>query len=252
MYTVGEVAKLAGVSVRTLHYYGAIELVLPSGHSSAGYRLYSLTDLERMQQVLFYRECGFKLEAIRQFMSHPMVNREHALTIQREALPQQRVRIGAMLDLIDKTLRTMREGIQMTPEEMLGAFGDFNPSEYEDEVNERWGHTDAYKESMRRTKEYGVADWQKIQDENSAISQRMIAAFDHDVQPDASEAMDIAESARLVIERAFYPCSHLMHAALAEGYESDARFRASYDKQRQGLAVWFSSAIKANANRHSA
>ncbi len=250
MYTIGEVAKLAGVSVRTLHHYDSIGLVSPSERSASGYRLYCVTDLETLQQVLFYRECGFTLDAIKQLMFNPAVDREHALRSQRHELAKHSSRLQAMIELIDRTLHSLRRGVAMNPEDMFCVFGDFDPSQYEDEVTQRWGDADAYKESARRTKAYTAADWKRIQETNEKVSLAMIAAFDKGVRPESVEAMDIAESARLAIDHAFYPCSHQMHKALAAGYVSDVRFRAYYDGQREGLAVWFAAAIHANARRH--
>lgn len=250
MYTIGEVAKLASVSVRTLHHYDSIGLVSPSERSASGYRLYCLNDLETLQQVLFYRECGFTLDAIKQLMFNPAVDREHALSSQRHQLANQSVRLQAMIDLIDRTLQSLRKGVAMNPEDMFSVFGDFDPSQYEDEAKQRWGDTDAYKESARRTKAYTAADWKRIQQSNEKVSLALIAAFDGGVRPESIEAMDIAESARLAIDHAFYPCSHQMHTALAEAYVSDARFRAYYDDQREGLAAWFAAAIQANGRRH--
>ena len=137
----------------------------------------------------------------------------------------------------------------MANEEMFEVFGDFDPAQYEDEVKERWGGTQAYKESMRRTRGYTKEDWQHIKDEGEAWMAKAIELFDQGVAPEDSRAMDGAEEARLAIDRNFYPCSHQMHAMLAEGYVADPRFTAYYDQHRVGLAKWFSAAIKANAAR---
>ena len=137
----------------------------------------------------------------------------------------------------------------MESEELCGIFGDFDPSQYAEEVTRRWGHTGAYRESARRTSRYAEKDWERIRDENAAVLARMLAVFDRGVVPVDTEAMDVAEAARRAIDRAFYPCSHAMHATLAEGYVSDPRFRSYYEKQREGLAEWFAAAIRANAAR---
>jgi DNA-binding transcriptional MerR regulator len=246
---VGEVAKLVHLSVRTLHHYDATGLVSPSARSEAGYRLYSLRDLERLQQVLFYKELGFGLREIASLLSEPGANRFDALTTQRGLIAKRIERLGAMRDLIDRTLASLEEGVPMRPEEMFEVFGDFDPSQYEAEVKQRWGNTDAYRESARRTSRYARKDWERIRDENAALMHRMIDAFDRGVAPKASEAMEIAEQARLAIDRAFYPCSHETHCALAQMYVTDPRFRDHYDRERAGLAAWFAAAIRANAQR---
>lgn len=137
----------------------------------------------------------------------------------------------------------------MTKKEMVGIFGDLDPAGYEDEVKERWGHTDAYKESARRTKRYTKEDWMRIKDEGAASIATMVGLFDEGVAPSDPRAMDVAEEARLAIDRNFYPCSHQMHVGLGDMYCADQRFTAFYDQHREGLAKWLSRAIKANAGR---
>jgi len=240
------------VSVRTLRHYDELGLITPTARTDAGYRLYSISGLERLQQVMLYKELGFDLKRIGELMRDPGLDREQALLGQRGHIEAQALRLDAILNLIDRTLQSLREEAQMPPEEMFDVFGDFDPSLYEDEAKRRWGDTDAYKESAHRTRGCTRQDWERIRDENEAITERMFDALDRGVDPRAPEAMDIAEEARLAIDRAFYPCSRTMHATLAEGYVTDERSRAFYDDQREGLAAWFSAAIVANAERSNA
>lgn len=247
MHTVGQVAKLAGISVRTLHHYDEIGLVSPSERSPVGYRLYSMCDLERLQRVLFYKELGFTLDEIRGLLTDSTTDRHEALAEQRAELGRRVSRLKAMIHLIDETLVAIEKGETMQPEEMFGVFGDFDPAEYEREAAERWGHTPMHKESVRRAKGYAREDWERIRADNLAVTQRMLDAFDRGVKPTDPEAIGIAESARLIIDRAFYTCSREMHEQLAQLYLTDERFRSFYEDQRTGLAAWFAAAIEANA-----
>lgn len=248
-HTVGQVARMAGISVRTLHHYHELGLLVPSQRTEAGYRLYSRSDIERLQEILFYRELGLPLEEIAETIAEPERDRFETLAEQRAALSAKRDRVTAMIELIDRTLISMERGIGMTDEEMLEVFGDFDPREYEDEVEERWGDTDAYRESARRTKRYTKADWQRFKDEQEAWGARAIALQEEGVAPDDPRAMEIAEEARLQIDTWFYPCSHEMHVNLAEMYIADPRFTATYEKMREGMAHWYHDAIVANAKR---
>jgi DNA-binding transcriptional MerR regulator len=133
-HTVGEVAKLAHVSVRTLHHYDEIGLLRPSARSETGYRLYSSADLEKLQQVLFFKEIGFGLEDIRDLMADPAFDRREALLVQRDLLAERALRLEAMLGLIERTLASLEGGLPMTRAEMFEVFGDFDPAAYEDEV----------------------------------------------------------------------------------------------------------------------
>jgi len=251
-YTVGEVARLAGVTVRTLHHYDAIGLVRPAGRSEAGYRLYTDIDLVRLQQVLLYREIGLPLDEIRRVVNDPGFTRLEALVAQRALVAEGLRRNEALLALLDKMILATEGGIAMSKEEMFEVFGDFDLSKHEDEVAERWGETDAYRESAQRSARYTRQDWERIKVEGDATVAAMVKLFDAGVAPDDPRAADVAEEARLAIDRAFYPCSREMHAGLAEMYVTDARFAAYYDRHRDGLAQWFSTAIKANAARDAA
>ncbi len=246
---VGEVAGLAHVSVRTLHHYDRIGLLRPSGRTEAGYRLYTERDLERLQTVLLYKELGFGLGEIRDLLAEPGFGRREALRAQRAQLARRRARVDAMLALIDKTLAAMDEGIPMKRSDMFEVFGDFDPAEHEDEARERWGETEAYEESARRTRRYTKDDWARFKDESDAVNGALTLLMDEGVAADDPRAMDAVERHRLLIDAWFYPCPHEMHAQLGRMYVQDARFTATYERIRPGMAAYLRDAIAANAAR---
>jgi DNA-binding transcriptional MerR regulator len=247
-HKIGDVARMTHLSVRALHHYDAIGLVKPSGRSRAGYRLYTTGDLERLQQVLFFRELGFALEAIRELLADPGFDRRAALRAQRAKLAHDAARADALVRLIDRTLQSIERGDPMKPEEM---FEGFDPSRYEDEVEARWGKTDAYAESKRRTERYSPADWAELRAEAQAITGELTAAMEAGAGPGEARAMDAAERHRLHIDRWFYACSHRLHIALGDMYVADERFSAVYEKCRPGLAAYLRDAIHANAARNA-
>jgi DNA-binding transcriptional MerR regulator len=246
---VGKVAGLARVSVRTLHHYDRIGLLRPSGRMEAGYRLYTESDLERLQTVLLYKELGFGLGDIRDLLAEPGFGRREALRAQRAQLARRSARVDAMLALIDKTLAAMDEGIPMERSDMFEVFGDFDPAEHEDEVRERWGETEAYHESARRTRRYTKDDWARFKDESEVVNGALTLLMDEGVAADDARAMDAAERHRLLIDAWFYPCSHETHAQLGRMYVQDARFTATYERARPGMAAYLRDAILANAAR---
>jgi len=124
---------------------------------------------------------------------------------------------------------------------------DAEHKEWDAEARERWGDTDAYKESARRTKKYTEEHWARIKAESEGIEAGFADAMASGDAPDGERARHLAEQARLHIDRWFYPCSHRMHAGLAEMYVADARFRAHYDDRAPGLAEYVAAAIHANA-----
>ena len=249
-YTVSEVSEAAGVSVRTLHHYDAIGLLAPSARTDAGYRLYEQADLERLQEILFFRELGIPLDDIAALLSGGALDRRAALELQREMLARKAERLHAMVASIDEALAAKMKGLQMDKDEMFEVFGDFDPTEYEGEVKERWGETDAYKESARRTSRYTKEDWARFKVESEEIGAEAIALMDAGVASDDPRAMDVAERARVQIDEWFYPCSHEMHSNLAAMYIADPRFTATYEKMRTGMAQWWHDAILANAVRN--
>lgn len=247
--TVSQVARLAGVSVRTLHHYDAIALLRPSGRSEAGYRLYEQEDLQRLQQVLFFKELGFPLEEIARIVKDPAFDLRAALLMQRELLGERASRLQALIRAVDAALEAHEKGTTMTKEEMFEVFGDFDPAQYEDEARERWGQTDAYKESARRTKKYGKKDWELIKAEGDAIQRDMAAQLEAGRAPTDPAVMDLAERHREYIGRWFYPCSYEMHRGLGELYVNDSRFTETFERVRPGLARFTAEAFRANAER---
>jgi MerR family transcriptional regulator, thiopeptide resistance regulator len=232
-FTVGELAKLTGITVRTLHHYDEIGLVQPSDRSRAGYRLYDDGDVLRLQQVLLYRELGLPLDDIAAVLDDPAHETRGSLLRHREVLVDKRARLDRMLAALDTALRHVGEA-KMNDDDVKTMFEGF-----EKEAEERWGQTDAYKESARRTKKYGKAEWAAIQRESDAIYERFAERM-----RDGGDTGELVDAHRAHIDRWFYPCSVEMHKALAEMYVADPRFAANFDKVAPGLAAFIRSAIR--------
>ena len=250
-YQVKDVARLTGVSVRTLHHYDAIGLLVPSGRTAAGYRLYTDADLLRLQQILIGRELGLPLEEIRQSLDDPRFDRKAALLDQRQRLHERARQAEAMIRAIDAALAALKGGATTGERTMADLFEGFDPSRYEEEARQRWGGT-AFDESEKRVKRYTPDDWKAIKAEQGAVYEAAVAAMKAGKAPSSAEVMDIAERHRLSIDRWFYPCSRNMHEGLASMYESDDRFRQSIDKYGEGLTTFLAEAIRANAGRSRA
>jgi len=124
-------------------------------------------------------------------------------------------------------------------------FGGFDHSQYEEEVRQKWGETDSYKESARRTKGYGKAEWEQIRRDWEAIYARLAELMREGAAADDARCKGVVEAHRAHIDRWFYPCSVEMHAQLAEMYVSDPRFTANLDKVAPGFARYLRDAIVA-------
>ncbi|MFC5927064.1 MerR family transcriptional regulator [Micromonospora vulcania] len=246
-YTVGQVAKVAGVTVRTLHHYDEIGLLSPSGRTSAGYRRYDDADLERLQLVRYYRELGFPLEEIAAIIDDPAASPAAHLRRQHELLTVRIKRLQEMVTAIEFAMEASKVNIQLTPQERFEVFGDFDPEEHEAEAEQRWGDTDAYRESNRRVSRYTRDDWLRNKAENEDWGRRIVALLASGAPADGPEARELAEEHRQIINRWFYECSYEMHTGLADMYLADERFTAHYENVAPGLAAYLNEAIHANA-----
>ncbi len=251
-YTVGQVAELAGVTVRTLHHYDRIGLLEPEKRSEGGYRRYGSADLERLHRILSYRELGLTLEDIASLLDDPGIDPVAHLTRQERLLGDRIARLEEMLAAVQTTKEAHRMGMQLTPEERFALFGDFDPTEHAGEAKERWEGTPSYEESRHRTARYSTEDWRRMRDESDQIEESLAAAMAEDAPTDGERAMDLAEDHRRHIDRWFYECSTEMHRGLADVYTADERFRAHYERRAEGLARYLHEAIHANADRTNA
>jgi len=251
-YSVGQVAGFTGVTVRTLHHYDEIGLLSPSGRSMAGYRVYDESDLQRLQQILFYRELGFALEEIATILDDPHASADAHLRRQHRLLTERVKRLQAMIVAVEHTMEVREMGIALTPEERFEVFGDFHPEEYAEEAEQRWGDTEPWRQSQRHTAAYTKQDWLQIKAEAAGIEQRLAAALRAGVAPNSQQAMDLAEEHRQHISRWYYDCSYEMHRGLGDMYATDPRFQARYEAISPGLAQFVHDANHANANRAGA
>jgi DNA-binding transcriptional MerR regulator len=244
-FTVGELARLTGITVRALHHYDEIGLVVPSHRTAAGYRLYDDRDVIRLQQVLLFRELGLPLDEIA-FAIDEAGTREELLRKHRAVLVAKRGRLDAMLSALDSALDALEKGRDMQPDDVKQMFEGFDHSQYEEEAKERWGDTDAYKESMRRTKSYGKAQWDQIQADWQKIYADMAVLMKSGTAVADASVQALVEAHRAHIDRWFYPCSVEMHKGLGAMYVQDPRFKANLDKVADGFAQYLSDAIAAS------
>jgi DNA-binding transcriptional MerR regulator len=237
------------VTVRALHHYDEIGLLSPSHRTSAGYRRYDVPDLERLHQILSYRALGFALEEIVTILDDPGADASAHLRRQHDLLTQRIARLTQMVAAVEKAMEAHEMGIKLTPEEQFEIFGDHLPDDYEAEAEERWGDTDAYRQSQRRTSTYTKADWLRIKGESDDLERHLAAALAEGRAPDSEEAMDLAEQHRQHLVRWFYDCPYEMHRGLADMYTGDPRFTAYYEKVAPDLAQYLHDAMHANADR---
>ncbi|WP_030342665.1 MerR family transcriptional regulator [Streptomyces sp. NRRL S-1022] len=250
-YSVGQVAGFAGVTVRTLHHYDEIGLLAPGERTYAGHRRYSDADLDRLQQILFYRELGFPLDEVAALLDDPDADPRTHLRRQHRLLTARIEKLQKMAAAVEQAMEARTMGIDLTPEERFEVFGDKDPEQYAEEAGQRWGDTEAWAESQRRAARYTKEDWKRIQAEVDDWGERYAALVAAGERPAGEAAMELAEEHRRHISRYYFEVPYEMHRCFAGMYVSDERFKAFYDSMHPGLAEHLRDAILANADRHT-
>lgn len=247
-WTVGQLARLAGVTVRTLHHYEEIGLLVPCGRSHAGYRRYGTEGLDRLTRILYYRDLGFGLDDVAALLDGDTDPAVHLRT-QHRLLTERLERVRAMVTAIEREMEAHMSGIRMTPEEQLEIFGESWDPAYQVEAEQRWGDTPAWAQSQERTAHYTKQDWQEVKAEADALIADALAAFTEGAAPGTSRADAVAERHRATLNR-FYDADHRLQREVASLLTDDERFAAQYDAHAPGLARWLRSAVEANADKH--
>jgi len=241
--TVGQMADRFDVTVRTLHHYEEIGLVVPSQRSEARYRLYSEADLLRLRHVVVYRRLGFALKDIAVLLHDPDADVVEHLRRQRIAVTTRIEEMRDLVTAIDRALEVEMSGTQLTKAEQRELFGDNFSDEYATEAEQRWGDTDAWRQSRQRTAGYTKTDWVQIKAEEEAVTAALIEAKRAGEPATGERAMDAAEAQRRHIHERFYDLPYAMHRGLGDTYVADERFAKTYNDREPGLAAYVRDAI---------
>lgn len=242
--TIGELAKLTQLSVRTLRHYDAIGVLPPSARTDAGYRLYDDADLLRLHAILLWRSLGFPLDEIRELLDGEGEVAE-ALRTQRARLVEEVEAASGRLRALDAVLQRHEAGQPLIESDLGTLFEGFDPTAHADEAERTWGHTDAWREARERTRSYGPQEWRVLKAELDALYADLATRLRDGSGPSSPEALQLAERHRLHIEKWFYTCPPEVHLGLADLYVEDPRFTKNIDRHESGLASYLRSAIHA-------
>ena len=230
---IKEFAELTGVSVRTLHYYDEIGLLKPSEvDAKNGYRFYDEKSLERMQEILFYRELDFSLKTIAEILSSPDYDKHQALSRQRKLLLSKKERLEQLIAAIDSVEKG--EGFMTTNNDYEAL-----KNKYAEEVKQRWGNTDAYKESQQRD-----TDFSKAAALLDAVFEEFAELNRSGISPNDEPAKIQVEKLQQCITDNFYTCTNEILAGLGQMYVADERFKTNINKHGEGTAEYLSECIK--------
>lgn len=244
MMQINEVAKLTKTTVRTLQYYDKIGLLTPSELTESGYRLYDEEDLEKLWQIMFFKELDFSLKEIKEIMSNPNYDKNEALIRQGELLIQRRARLDRLISIIQNTIKGDKE---MNFKKV--SFNEFDMSEieenknkYKKEVAKRWGKTEAYLECEEKTALYKENDWKLLSGECAHI----LKSFGEYRHLNANDALvqELVKRWQDYISDNFYKCTNEILSGLGMMYVEDERFKNNIDKNGEGTAAFMSKAIE--------
>ena len=240
MFTVRQLARIAGVTPRTLHHYDAIGLLRPTRVGENGYRYYGEDAVLRLQQILFYRELGLPLGDIKQIMGRSDFDILQALYTHREALHKQAVRLKRLIRTVDHTIEYMKGERRMSEKGLFEGFSEEEQEKYALEAEQLY-EAETVRASNRRWKAYSKEEKDRILAEGRAVYEDMIAAMPGGAASAGAQA--VVERWRAHMSYFWTPnLDQLM--ALANGYIDDPRFKANFDKMHPHLAEFMREAVR--------
>ena len=237
-----ELADIAGISVRTLHYYDTIGLLSPEIDRENGYRNYSDQDVSTLQQILFFRQLNFKLTQIKDILNSPKYHQTEALLEQKDIILKEQTRLNNILKLIDKTIQAERGEITMTNEEKFSGV-DFSHNPYEQEAREKWGD-EKVEQANQNLKKMGAKEAEREFDE---IYTQLADLRHLDPESDAAQ-QEIGKWYDFLNKVGEYTPE--MFKNLGEMYTADERFTKNIDKYGDGLAEFMKEAMTVYYEQH--
>lgn len=245
-YTIQELALLAGVTTRTLRWYDQIGLLKPIGTTSSGYRIYGGVEVDRLQQILFYRALGVELARIRQILDDPSFDRMEALRSHLAALRQEQCRVEGLIHTVEKSIDAMERNETMKDEQKFEAFKqnlvEQNEARYGMEIREKYGDAqvdEANAKVMNLTAEqYSL--WKEL---GELLQVKVEAAVRTGADPAGAAGQEVAQLHKRWLSFSGIRYSSAMHRGLAMMYTEDERFTAYYDKTVPGCAAFLRNAV---------
>jgi DNA-binding transcriptional MerR regulator len=246
-YTVIEVARLSGVSVRTLHHYDEIGLLKPDSVGANGYRYYGREELLRLQQILFHRELGFALDEIASILDAAGFDKAGALRAHRERLQAERRRFGRLVKTIDETLALIEGASDMKETAMFKGFDPQKQAEHEAWISERYG-ADKVATSKAGMKGWKQGDFDAAQADVGEIEAAMAKALTDGLPADCATVRALMKRHHAWVERMWNRKAPAeAYAGLGRLYQDHPEFRARYEDRAAGLTDYLAEAMRAYA-----
>ena len=239
-YSIGSLSKLSGVSIRALHHYDKLGLLRPSEVAQSGYRYYDDAAVEKLWQILFFRELDFPLNEIAQILSSPAFDRDRALAEHRNLLMQKRERLDRLITLVSNAMKG-ETNMEFKPFDTSEI--DSLRNQYAEEAKARWGETEAYRESAWRTAKYSAEDFARIQEQSNDLFREFAALVG--ASPSDERVQALVKRWQTLISESYYFCSDEILEGLGQMYVADERFTKNLDQFGAGTAQFMSDAIAA-------
>jgi DNA-binding transcriptional MerR regulator len=244
-YTVQRLGKMAGISTRTLRYYDEIGILKPARINSSGYRIYGEAEVNKLQQILFYRELGVSLDNIKSIVTAPSFDSITALREHHEELLDRRKQLDILIANVEKTIAASEGRIKMSDKEKFEGFKqkmiDDNEKKYGKEAREKYGNEQVDK-SNAKLKGMTKEQYEQIEKLSADVMKTLGEAFKTG-DPAGELAQKAADLHRQWLSFFWDSNSKEAHAGLARMYVDDPRFTAYYDKERPGTAEFLRDAI---------
>lgn len=251
MYMINEISKLTGVSIRMLHHYDKIGLLVPSKRTDSNYRMYSDEDVAKLYQILLFKELEFSIQEIKTILQDENFDREKALKEQRNLIIKKKNRLEKIIESIDDTINNFGGNVMNKKNFKAFDYEDIKKHEekYKEETERKYGKTDAYKESKEKTSKYSKNDWENIMGEAESIYVELSKLMDK--EPSDEQVQLLVEKWRNHITENFYSCTIEIFRGLALMYIADERFTKNIDKYGEGLAQFLSDAMNIYCDNYS-
>lgn len=247
-YTVQQLATLAKVTGRTLRHYDRIGLLRPAERRTNGYRRYTDADALRLQHILFYRELDLPLSEIKRILSRPDFDAARALRDQKRLIELKRARLGKILKTIELTLKHMDQNQPVTAEDLYGDLPKETYEAYQAEAKQRWGNTDAYKQSHERVKNMTKGDLKAMKDETDRNLKALVSLMESGKAPTDTAVQKEIAAHRAGVNK-YYDCTDEIYAGLADMYLVDQRFADFYRKYHKDLPEFLVAGMNASVKK---
>lgn len=248
-YTIKKLAALAGVSTRTLRYYDEIKLLVPRRIEGSEYRIYSEAEVDRLQQILFFREMDIELSEIKRILDAESFDQIKALKNHLTELQKKRHRIDLLIENVTKTIQKEEGEEKMSDKEKFQGFKEAliqeNEVKYGEEIRSKYGE-EVVEESNAKMMNLTEEEYQHMEKIGTEILERLQTAVSEGTDPDSAEGKEIAELHRDWLRISVPKYTPQMHRGIVEMYVADERFKAYYDRNVTGCAQFLRDAVVAH------